>query len=91
MVGIFYFLSFSVKVCPLHGCSAELLGCLGGLAKNDNGCELCQCALGKHCRLKIYLTSSKTNRFIFSMSLIALKTAIKTGYNRDVLTFLIEC
>ena len=29
--------------CPLHSCTAEVLGCSGELAKNDNGCDLCEC------------------------------------------------
>ena len=29
--------------CPMHSCTAEMLGCSGGLVKNDNGCELCEC------------------------------------------------
>jgi len=30
--------------CPLHGCTAEMLSCeSGGLAKDENGCVLCQC------------------------------------------------
>ncbi|XP_076811544.1 papilin-like isoform X2 [Clavelina lepadiformis] len=29
--------------CPYHACTAEMLGCTFGLAKNDNECELCKC------------------------------------------------
>jgi len=34
--------------CPYHACSAEMLGCTMGLAKNENGCELCECAGKQH-------------------------------------------
>ena len=27
----------------MHSCTATMLGCTGGLATNENGCELCKC------------------------------------------------
>ena len=31
-------------LCPLHGCTAERIGCRGTELKTDeNGCTLCEC------------------------------------------------
>jgi len=35
-------------LCPLHGCTADRIGCRGNLKTDENGCTLCECEEEEH-------------------------------------------